>query len=296
MRLPPFLIYALGVFASAALLAFPAWSLAQEAGLGSVPFNKLCFRLLEAFALIGLWPLMRYLGLKSAADWGFGPGRVPAKEGLGLARGFLAGVLLLAFIVAVLLAAETRSMRAEFSWQPEAVVSLALEAAAAGLVIALIEETWFRGALQRAVDARFGAGAAMVSIALLYALVHFIRPDVGVPADEVGWLSGMIVIAGAFGRFPDAGILDSLAALFAVGILLALVRHHTGRIWECIGLHAGFVAVIRMTRKTTEIQPDSPHAWLAGAFDGVIGWLGLSVFALAAVAYWKVGMRGSSHA
>lgn len=296
MRLLPFLIYALGVFASAALLAFPAWSLAQAAGFGSVPFNKLCFRLLEAFALIGLWPLMRYLGLKSAADWGFGRGRVPATEGLGLARGFLAGVLLLAFIVAVLLAAETRSMRADFSWQPGGVVSLALEAAAAGLVIALIEETWFRGALQRAVDARFGAGAAIVSIALLYALVHFIRPDVGVPADEVGWLSGMTVIAGAFGRFSDAGILDSLAALFAVGILLALVRHHTGRIWECIGLHAGFVAVIRMTRKTTEIQPDSPHAWLAGGFDGVIGWLGLSVFALAAVAYWKIGMRGPAHA
>lgn len=296
MRLLPFLIYALGVFAGAALLAFPAWSLAQAAGFGPVPFHKLCFRLLQACALIGLWPLMRFFGLKSASDWGFGGGRAPATRPRALARGFLGGILLLSLIVAVLLAAGARTFRPEFSWQAGVLLGAAVKAALAGLVIALVEETWFRGALQRAIETGFGAVAAIVVTALLYALVHFIRPDVEVPADAVDWLSGVTVIAGAFGRFADAGIVDSLAALFAVGILLALVRHHTGRIWECIGLHAGFVVVIRLARRTTVVQPDSPHAWLAGSFDGVIGWLGLSVFALAALVYWAARVRGSAHA
>lgn len=296
MRLLPFLIYAVGVFAGASLLAFPLWSLMQSAGFGSVPFHKLCFRVLEACALIGLWPLMRSLGLKSATDWGFGRGQSSAAPARGLATGFVAGIVLLLIVVAVLLAADVRVVRPGNPWQPGTAAVALLKAVTAGFVIALIEETWFRGALQRAVDACFGTAAAILGISLLYALVHFVRPDVGVPAGEVGWLSSMTVIGGAFGRFEDAGILDSLAALFAVGVLLALVRRHTGRIWECIGLHAGFVVVIRLTRKATALQPESQHAWLVGTFDGVIGWLGLLVFALTAAGYWYVRLRGSAHA
>lgn len=294
-RIGPFLLYLAGVFFSALVLAYPAWLAVQAAGMDSVPFNKLCFRLLQACALAGLWPLMHHLRLRAAADWGFGRGQSGTSPARGILIGLVAGMALLFLIVAVLLVIEVRVVRpAGDYWHPAALATLAGKALLAGFVIALIEETWFRGALQRAFELRFGAGSAILTTAILYAMVHFVRPDVAVPADEVGWLSGAVVIAGAFGRFSDPAVIDSFAALFAAGILLALVRHRCGRIWECIGLHAGFVVVIRLTRKFTELQPDSPYGYLVGGFDGVIGWLGFAVLAAAAAGYVRLRTGGTS--
>lgn len=293
MRILPFLIYALGVFVAAAILVYPTWLLVQAAGATSIPFHKLCFRLLEALALLGLWPLMRYLGLNNLAEWGFARGAVRASPTRGLVNGFLVGTGLLAGVVAILLAADIREFRVELSVTPGTIADVVSKAVLAAFVIALVEETWFRGALQRALETRFQWVGAVTATALLYGLVHFVRPDVQVPVAEVGWSSGVTVIAGSFGRFLNPEITDSLAALVAVGVLLALVRHHTGRIWECIGLHAGFVVVIRLTRKLTQVQPESSQAWLVGDFDGVIGWLGFAVFILAIIAYWRLKMSDS---
>ena len=299
MRVIPFLIYLGGVGLVAALSAFPFWLALAAAGLGDVPFNKLTFRLLEICALIGLWPLMHFLDLHSAADWGFGlgaSGADPKRRGRlkGLLTGFLAGAVVLVIIVLLLLGADVRMLRPDLAWRP-GLVTLALSSALiAALVVAVVEETWFRGALQRALEARFSLATGVAVTAVLYGLVHFIRPDVQVPPELVGWGSGYTVISGAFGRFTDPGIVDSLATLIAVGILLSLVRHRSGRIWECIGLHAGFVFVIRLTRKLTVINPETAHGYLVGSFDGILGVLACAVFLLLTLAYWRWGAAAAA--
>jgi membrane protease YdiL (CAAX protease family) len=299
MRVMPFLLYLAGVALAAALAAYPLWLALTAAGFGEVPFHKLTFRLLEVCALLGLWPLMRFLGLRSAADWGFGTGELaagPARRGRikGLLAGFLAGAFVLLLIVLLLVGAEVRVPRSDFEWHPGLVSRTLISAVVAALVIALIEETWFRGALHRALEVRFSLATGVAVTALLYGLVHFIRPDVQVPAETVGWSSGYMVISGAFGRFADPGIIDSLAALISVGVLLSLVRHRSGRIWECIGLHAGFVFVIRLTRKLTVVNPEAPHGYLVGSFDGIIGVLACAVFLLLTLAYWRWGAGGAA--
>lgn len=290
-RLLPFLVYAGGVFVGGILLAYPLWLAAQAAGFDALPFNKLCFRLLEALALVGLWPLLRALGLRGARSWGLGRGAHPASPLAGVLRGYLGGAIILTIVVASLMAVEVRVLRADAVLHPGALMVLIVKVTLAGAVIATIEEIWFRGALHSALESAFSLIAAISITSALYALVHFIRPDVEVPTAQVDWASGWTVITGAFGRFADPGIIDSLAALAAVGLLLSLVRHHTGRIWECIGLHAGFVAIIRTTRKLTEIPPDAPGRYLAGNYDGVIGLLGCVIFLLAALGYWILLMR-----
>jgi hypothetical protein len=67
--------------------------------------------------------------------------------------------------------------------------------------------------------------------------------------------------------------LSSMAALFMVGVFLALVREHTGHIAWGIGLHAGWVFVIQVTRRMTDGNPEAPAAFLVGTYDGIIGWL-----------------------
>ena len=62
----------------------------------------------------------------------------------------------------------------------------------------------------------------------------------------------------------------------AVGVLLGVVRLVTGNIAACIGLHAGWVAVIYVVRETTLPNPASPAAWVMGDYDGFIGWMVLA--------------------
>ncbi len=77
-----------------------------------------------------------------------------------------------------------------------------------------------------------------------------------------------------------------MSALTLAGVFLALVRERTGHIGWCIGLHAGWVFVIQVTRYLTVGNDASPYAFLTGGYDGVIGWLAVGWIGALAVGYW----------
>lgn len=146
-------------------------------------------------------------------------------------------------------------------------------ACATGLLVALVEESLFRGAVFTAARAA-GASMAIAVSALLFALAHFLRPETPYPLTApVHWYSGIQVIADGLGRFADPALLGGdFLALFAGGIALGLVRERSGHIGAAIGLHAAWVAGIKLTREFTELSSGSSFAWLVGRFDGVIGY------------------------
>ncbi len=283
------LIYVAGAFVLGALLAFPLHTLLALTGAESVPFHKLAMRIVKVLALLGLWPLLSVLGLNTRVHWGFGLAR--ARFFKEMLKGLGIGIAMLAVLVAVLLALGIRVLETGPGPMSTALVSLLVKALAAGIAVALIEECWFRGALFSAV-ARHGAVLpAIASTALLYALVHFIRADVPVDAGALDWSSGFVAVGNSFGRFSSPAILDSLAALFAAGVFLALVRHATGSIAQCIGIHAGWVIVIKVTRGLSHVDRDASWQALAGHYDGVIGYLGLAWLAALSTAYYLVLVR-----
>ena len=144
----------------------------------------------------------------------------------------------------------------------------------AGFVVAVVEETLFRGVVFSAARPA-GPAAAIALSAVLYALVHFLRPASGAsPIDPVHWYSGFTVIGTGLARFADpAPLAGDFLALLAAGVALGLVREHSGHLTMSIGLHAAWVMGIKLTRAIAERAPDSPWAWLVGEFDGVIGYL-----------------------
>jgi membrane protease YdiL (CAAX protease family) len=160
-----------------------------------------------------------------------------------------------------------------------------------GLVVALIEETLLRGAMHSAIERQSGRVAAVLLTAFVYAALHFIG-KARVPHEEVEWLSGLILIRGALGAFADPmTLIDSFLALFAVGVLLGLVRIRTGGIAACMGLHAGWVWVITTAREITVRNPDAPWSFLVGTYDGVVGYL-VCVWTLLVIAlYWRSRSR-----
>jgi membrane protease YdiL (CAAX protease family) len=149
----------------------------------------------------------------------------------------------------------------------------AVQALLGGLLVAALEETFFRGALYSAIAHRGGAWSAILWSSLLFALLHFMKPR-GLPEGiAYDWAGNWQVFVSTFVSPWQWRNLDSFIALLLVGVFLGLVRRITGHIGWCIGLHAGWVFVIQVARFVTDDDQAAPLAWLAGDYDGVIGWL-----------------------
>jgi membrane protease YdiL (CAAX protease family) len=173
-------------------------------------------------------------------------------------------------------------------------VRLILSGIITGLTVALIEETFLRGAMQTAITRESGARLAIVLTSLVYAATHFIG-RYRVPAAEVDAGSGFDMLAHALSVLAHpVAILDAFLCLTAVGIVLGMVRVHTGNIAASIGLHAGWVAVIYVVRETSERRSDGPGAWMLSDYDGFIGWMVLGwTIVLAGVLSWWYRRRDS---
>jgi membrane protease YdiL (CAAX protease family) len=167
--------------------------------------------------------------------------------------------------------------------------SAVLEGALVGLVVAVIEETFFRGLMYRAIERESGFAAAAWCTALVYASIHFFA-RVKIPATEVAWDSGFRLLGGALANLSHPLIIiDSFVTLVLVGLLLALARRRTGAIAACIGLHMGWVWVIKATLAVSrEVEP-SAFSHLVSRFDGYTGWL---VAAWALLLILVAGWRG----
>jgi membrane protease YdiL (CAAX protease family) len=206
--------------------------------------------------------------------------------------GLLAGLALMLLAVAPLVLLDVRQWNERFPDDAASWLSLALKGLASGLAVALLEETFFRGAMQGALQRRGATRWALLAVPLLYSAVHFLGGAARVPREEVDAWSGFIVWQGLFADFGEPQrILDAFVALYCVGVLLALVRQRCGDIAGCIGLHAGFVTVIAVFRRISAPAPDSNWSFLVGSFDGLLGWWIAAVTALLCLALWRVPVR-----
>ena len=279
-----FALYVAAAFLVPAVLAWPL-----HAGLAAVgvafPFERLVFRLMELCALAGLWPLLAVLGRRGAAAWGFGAPHFWRP----LLSGLVAGVAMMAAPVAVLVAAGVRAPDPAVTLGLDTVVRWAPLVLAGALAVALVEEVWFRGALFTALRSA-GGGAAVAATSLLYALVHFIRPNAHIPPGDASWGAGAEAVAGSFDRLGSIAIWDSFLALCIAGAFLAWRRMETGGIAECIGIHAGWVIVIAVTKKATVLDPGAAGASLVGGYDGIIGLL-VAVWLVVVMLAWRSAAR-----
>jgi membrane protease YdiL (CAAX protease family) len=257
-----------GTLVLAALLAFPAWN-----GIHALepdwPFHRVISRLWQLILLLAFLLAMRRLRLRGRDDWGYG---VPRRAFLAqFAAGLGIGVATMLPMSIAMHALGIHELRPEFD--AALLAGAVLEGALVGLVVAVVEETFFRGLMYRAIERESGFAAAAGFTALVYASIHFFA-RVKIPAAEVAWDSGFRLLGGALANFSHPlVIIDSFVTLTLVGLLLAMVRRRTGAVAACIGLHMGWVWVIKSTLAVSrEVEP-SAFAQLVSRFDGYTGWL-----------------------
>ncbi|MCP5338814.1 MAG: CPBP family intramembrane glutamic endopeptidase [Steroidobacteraceae bacterium] len=258
--------------AVAAGLAWPAWELLTPQF--DLRFHRVASRVWMLLVLIGIVLLARRLAVADRGSLGYGaPRRIFLREtGIGLAL----GVATMLPIVLLMFAAGLRASRADVALDTATLLRLAAAGLGTGLTVALIEETFLRGAMHSAVQRESGPVVAILLIAPLYAATHFLA-SYRIPPGQLGPGSGFDLLAGSLAAFGQPlSIIDAFLCLTAVGVLLGLVRALTGNIAACIGLHAGWVWVISVVREASRPVADHPAGWLLSDFDGVVGWLVLA--------------------
>ncbi len=274
----------------AAALTYPAWLLVGTVSVE--PVHRVMNRLAMLIALIGLVVLTRRLGLSNRAALGYGMPRGEFLRQLGI--GWICGIALMLPLVALLLTFDVRQIKPGLDGD---IVPLIVQGLLSGLVVAFIEETFFRGILFTAIARTSSLLAAVVAPSVLYAALHFLGGKLRVPPEEVSWVHGFDVLSRLFERYTQPlAFVDSFLALVTLGVLLALVRLRTGAIAACIGLHAAGVCMIFVLRDTTAVNSHAKLASIVGTYDGVIGWAAFAWFAaiVAAFAWSQSQLSGSS--
>ena len=71
------------------------------------------------------------------------------------------------------------------------------------------------------------------------------------------------------------------------------MRAWRGNIALAIGVHAGWVLVIKVGKTLTHKDETAPLAFLSGSYDGVIGWLVTAYLALLILAVWRPAVRNA---
>ncbi len=263
----------------AAALAYPVFELTSH--IASWPFHRVYGRvaMLAAVGALVFW--CRRFGVANRRELGYG---LPWRRFCAVAALFAAiGVLTAAAGAAFLLVEGIRVVSNPASLaSPAHLARLALIALSSGLAVALLEETVMRGALHSGVARESGQLAALWLIAPLFAVLHFFAKA---HVDSPDWMSGFHLLAGSFAPLGNLGsVLDSLLAWAAVSLLLSLTRMLTGNIAAAIGLHAGWVVVLRLLQEATG-SGAVQSVWV-GRFDGLVGWWVLPWAGAIALALW----------
>ncbi len=259
-----YLLIAIGI---AAMLAYPIHVLTNL----DVSFPRLVNRLGLGLLILGIFPARKSIGL-SAADMGF-----PASWrtlAIQFSKGFLLGAMILGFVIIVLINLDIRTPLPSEIDRPNRLLGHLAGAIGTGLIVAVLEESLFRGLLFGAARKHGTIGSALVVTAFFYAGLHFIGGRGEIAAGDLRWSTGFELVPPALLQIFEVANLDSFLALFAVSLFLSSVLIETPRgIGYCIGLHAAWVFILKLTKRYTEVVPDGPFSFLVGSYDGVIGYL-----------------------
>ncbi len=279
--LPALVAYLAVVFVGGALLAPWLYQLMQWLAalfpdlqaLANNPFHRYVNRSLMALGLLGLWPFLRSIGLRSWKEVGLdGPRRNWRK----VACGFLLGFGSLACVAGCAVLGAARQLNTDHSglelWRH------LRNAALAAVFVALIEELFFRGVLLGALRKTCHWATAVVMSSAAYALLHFFqRPEA---PKVMEWSSGLMVLAGMMRGFGEPEQLaPGFFNLTLAGIILAVAYLRTGTLFFSIGLHAGWVFWLKSYSFLTQ-EYSGAKVWFWGSGKLIDGWLALIVLLL----------------
>ena len=220
---------------AAPVLFWAAQSLAAHGifpALANFDFESFFHRALLLAAIVLLWPLLRWLGVKRRRDLEL---ESNPRWGRDVATGFVLSGLPVLLCEIFLVQRGLYSMRGNFS-----MVALG-PALMSAIVVPFIEEALFRGLFLGVLLRAMRPWTANIVSAAIFSIVHFLKaPDETTAA--VHWFSGFVSLAHSTDQFSQPMlVLAGFTTLFVIGVALAHARLRTRSLWLPIGLHAGWI-------------------------------------------------------
>ena len=277
------------IFLGGALIAPWLYKLCQAAAsalpafefLARQPFHRYVHRSFMAMGALGLWPFLRSVGFRSWRGFGLGGHRHAVHQ---TAQGLLLGFASVFCAALAVLAVRGRTWSSGHSGN--VIAGHLLKATLAAVIVAFIEELFFRGAIFGALRRGMPWRAALLISSALYAILHFFeRPPA--PAN-VDWIAGLVSFAQMLRGFTEMDrLMPAFFTLLLAGCILAIGYQRTGALYFSLGLHAGWIFSIKSYGFFTREQSNA-NARLWGSGNLLDGWLALVVLllVLAVVLKW----------
>ena len=260
------LIYLLGIFIAAVLLSAaltPAvfMALLQFWPEMPWPFSRVLDRVFLVMLVILLFFFRKKMNLKAVSDSFVWPGRTTA-----LKRIVIGFVLALSTALAASFYLESSGELARNQHGLSAILFKLLQIVPAALLIALIEEIFFRLLILKALRRKMFPIVAAICASVIYTLLHFIAPDKKFVFEIGNYLQGFEYIGVVARNALQADLLLPLFGLFLVGMLLAHVVFYQRSLLVCIGLHAGWITALKLTKYAYTIETTLPDHTLAARY------------------------------
>lgn len=286
------LIYIAAILLCGALVAPWLYHIAQSVSetfpaLAQQPFHRFVSRTMLATALVGLWPFLRATGLASASALGLvgHPHQIR-----WLSTGFLVGVGTVMLVAVCVLATGARKLDpglAGTGW-----LGKLAGITATAVVVGMLEEVLFRGALFGALRRVWHWAFALVVSSVLFASAHLIQ---GARVEgTVGWLTGFVVLGRMFEGFCYwHRLMPTFINLTLVGVVLCIGYHRTRSLHFPIGLHAGWVFALKIYGWLTA-KAEQANTVFWGTHKFIDGWLAFFVLVVLCVILLRV-LRHRAH-
>lgn len=251
------LAYLLGTVLLAAILApWLYWAGQHVSGmkglrfLGDTDFARYFNRSLLLSSFLLLVPVLRWIGLRQFASLGLA--RNPRRI-FHLAGGFAVATAIVLGLGVCLLATDVAALKESPPWNLLPRIFLT------AIVVAIIEESLFRGAILGLFRQSMPTLPAVIVTSALFSILHFLKPPYAQFVD-VRWYSGFQLLPQVFWQFSDPILLTGLfSSICVLGLLLAHAAVRTQSLWLPIGIHAGVVfgklSFSKLTQRTRDAMP-----------------------------------------
>jgi membrane protease YdiL (CAAX protease family) len=229
----------------------PAAAIALAARGLRFPFPRIFDRTVMVTLFATLLLFARRLKLLALLRQGFNSARIgvwQAATGLALAGAATAALFALAAI-------------AGGAIQGSMIASSALRYLPAAVLIAVIEEGFFRAFLLAGIEGEFGSFRALLTSSAVFAIVHVVRSPARFYLTRFEPIAGAENVAAYAERMMHPEVGPPLLGLFLLGLVLGEAFILTRRAYCSLGLHIGFVLGAKTWRLAAS---DAIPRWLAG--------------------------------
>jgi len=235
---------------------------------GAVPLRKLISKTALVLLLLSIFPLMHFLKL-SKVDLGIAPKKKFARQ---IIAGLVLGIVILAPLFLTFYSLDIWVIDHNFQFTATIILAKLFKILLISFLISIPEEMLFRGILLTSLTRAKGVLFAIPLSAFYYAGLHFLKSKTEIPPDEASLSSSYYLIADALTQLTNPGNLPAFIALMSVGIFLATIRTKSPMsLGVCIGIHAGWVFLIKTNSAFLNRNPSSDWYFLVSNYDGVIG-------------------------